>query len=116
MPIKRRLRQLAQYGFWLYSLALLVILLFHYVTPWFAFLDSWPLLRAATVYVLFIVPVAGATYLFGQRGGLATLIAAVLIMLSRVRYASANRVDVLLAAISSSLVGYLAVLILACLL
>jgi len=80
-----------------------------------AFLDSFPRTRQAAVYTLFLMPVAGATYLFGQRGGLVTLICAVLIMLSRVRFLSSDRLDALLEIIASSLVGYMVILILACL-
>ena len=69
----------------------------------------------ALLPLLLLVPVAGATYLFGQRGGLVTLIYAVLTMLSRVPTEAPGRVNALLEIIAISLVGYMVVLILACL-
>ena len=116
MPTMRRLKKIVvDYGFWFYSLALVGILVFHYSTPSLCFLDSFPLTRRAAVYILFLVPVAGATYLFGQRGGLVTLIFAVLVMLSRFPSVLSNRVDALMEVIAISFVGYMLVLILACL-
>jgi GAF domain-containing protein len=67
------------------------------------------------VYLLFLVPVAGATYLFGQRGGLVTLISALLIKLSSIRSMPVNGIDAVLDLTASALVGYMVILILACL-
>jgi signal transduction histidine kinase len=115
MASSRLQSKIVRYGFWLYSLVLVGYLAFHLSAPLVSFLPSLPLTRWTAVHVLFLLPVAGATYLFGQRGGLVTLLFALVIMLSRDPTLSPNRVDVLLEMLATSSVGYLVVLVLACL-
>jgi signal transduction histidine kinase len=59
--------------------------------------------------VLFILPIAGATFVFGQLGGWITLILAALIMLPRVFLISANSADALLEVVATAGIGSLVV-------
>ena len=97
------------HGFWIYALALIGITILYYATPQIWFLSSFPLTRRAAVRILFILPIAGATFVFGQLGGLVTLVLAVLIMLPRIFLISPNPVDALLEVIASASIGGLVV-------
>jgi len=59
----------------------------------FPLLVSFPLTRQAIGRIIFILPVAGATFAFGQAGGLITLAIAVLLMLPRVFFISHYPLD-----------------------
>ena len=110
MPDRGGLKKLLRrYGVWGYALALIVISFLYYSSPRVWFLASFPLTRRAAVRILFILPVAGATFVWGQLGGLITLILAVLIMLPRVFILSANPADALLEVIATALIGLLVV-------
>lgn len=78
-------------GFWFYALAWVAIALLYYAPvlawPWFE------LSRRAALRILFLLPVAGATFILGQVGGWATVIASVLVMLPRVLWISHAPVD-----------------------
>lgn len=65
------------------------------------------LTRHAMVRVLFMLPVAHAAFALGMTGGIATAIAAFLIMLPRVLYLSLSPVDAMVETIAVTLVGVL---------
>jgi two-component system sensor histidine kinase DegS len=83
----------------------------HYFTPQIRFppLSSFPLTRHAVERIIFILPIAGAAFAFGQAGGLITLVIAVLIMLPRVFFISAYPMDSLVETIGVAVVSYLVV-------
>jgi two-component system sensor histidine kinase DegS len=72
-------------------------------------LASFPITRQAIGRIIFILPVAGAAFTFGQVGGLVTLAIAVLIMLPRVFLISSYPADALLEIVGVAVVGYLVV-------
>jgi two-component system sensor histidine kinase DegS len=72
-------------------------------------LASFPLTRQAVGRIIFILPVAGAAFAFGQVGGLVTLAIAVLIMLPRVFLLSSYPVDAFLETVGVAVVGYLVI-------
>jgi signal transduction histidine kinase len=110
MPSRSCLKKaISGHGFWIYALALIGITILYYATPPIWFLGSFPLTRRAAVRILFILPIAGATFVFGQLGGLVTLALAVLIMLPRVFVISPNPADALLEVIASASIGGLVV-------
>ena len=97
--------------FWIVGATLILCALFHYFTPQIRSpaLASFPLTRQAIGRIIFILPVAGAAFAFGQAGGLITLALAVLIMLPRVFLISLNPGDALIETIGVTIVGYLVV-------
>jgi signal transduction histidine kinase len=97
------------HGFWVYILALIGTTIFYYATPQMWFLGSFPFTRRAAVRILFILPIAGATFVFGQLGGLVTLALAVLLMLPRVFLVSPHPADAMLEVIASASIGGLVV-------
>jgi signal transduction histidine kinase len=101
-----------RHGIWIYVLILIAISVLHYANPNIWFLTSFPLTRRAALRILFILPVAGATFVLGQVGGLVTLAAAVLIMMPRVFLISPNPVDALLEVIAVAFIGLFVVLVL----
>jgi two-component system sensor histidine kinase DegS len=72
-------------------------------------LASFPLTRQAIGRIIFILPVAGAAFAFGQAGGLITLVIAVLIMLPRVFLFSPYPADALLETAGVAVVSYLVI-------
>jgi len=72
-------------------------------------LASLPLTRQAIGRIIFILPVAGAAFAFGQVGGLTTLVIAVLIMLPRVFMISPYRVDAFLETVGVIVVSCLVI-------
>jgi signal transduction histidine kinase len=94
---------------WLYALALVAIALLYYCPPRLFSLPLLPLTRRAAVRVLFILPIAGATFVYGQLGGWITLIVAVLIMLPRIWLSSAYPVDATLEVLATAGIGSLVV-------
>jgi signal transduction histidine kinase len=109
---KNRLREVvtSRY-FWIVGATLILCALFHYFTPQIRLpaLASFPLTRQAIGRIIFILPIAGAAFAFGQAGGLITLAIAVLIMLPRVFLISLNPGDALIETIGVTIVGYLVV-------
>jgi signal transduction histidine kinase len=85
--------------------------LLHYLTPQVRFvpLSSHPLGRHAVERIVFILPIASASFAFGRTGGLLTLALAVLIMLPRVLFLSPYTADALMETAAVALVGYLMV-------
>jgi two-component system sensor histidine kinase DegS len=97
--------------FWIVAAMLAVSTFFHYFTPQIRFLPlaSFHLSRHTIERIIFILPVAGAAFAFGQTGGSITLIVAVLIMLPRVFLLSPYPIDSLVETIGIAVVGYLMV-------
>jgi signal transduction histidine kinase len=85
--------------------------LVHYLTPQIRLLPftPTPLGRHAVERIIFVLPVAGATFAFGQVGGIITLALAVLIMLPRAIFISPTPVDALIEIIAVGFVGYLVI-------
>jgi two-component system sensor histidine kinase DegS len=90
---------------------LVLCALFHYFTPQIRLpaLAPFPLTRQAIGRIIFVLPVAGAAFAFGQVGGLVTLAIAVLIMLPRVFLISLYPADALLETVAVAVVGYLVI-------
>ncbi|MGA9348188.1 MAG: GAF domain-containing protein [Anaerolineae bacterium] len=109
---KNRLRNvITSRYFWILGTTLVLCALFHYFTPQIRLpaLASFPLTRQAIGRIIFILPIAGAAFAFGQAGGLVTLAIAVLIMLPRVFLISLSPADALLETIGVAVVGYLVI-------
>ena len=101
---------IANYAFWLIAIAFVVTTLFHYSTPQVRPLsDDVSLSRHAVERILFILPVAGATFAFGQLGGWITFILSILVMLPRTIWLSPYRTDALIETAATALVGYLVI-------
>jgi putative methionine-R-sulfoxide reductase with GAF domain len=75
----------------------------------FPLLVSFPLTRQAIGRIIFILPVAGATFAFGQAGGLITLAIAVLLMLPRVFLISPYPIDAFVETMGIAVVSYLVI-------
>jgi signal transduction histidine kinase len=96
--------------FWILVAMMTAITVIHYLTP-----QIRPLLpnvdlflsRHAVERILFVLPIAAATFAFGQSGGIIALIIAMLIMLPRVIWLSAYPVDALTETVATGVVGYL---------
>ena len=99
-------------SFWVYVVMLVSITLLHYCNPQVTALQGYPLTRHAVVRILFILPVAGATFVFGRGTGLLTLVLVIAIMLPRVFFISVSPVDALLEVVATTIAGYLVVLML----
>jgi signal transduction histidine kinase len=98
-------------SFWILGAMLIGLGLVHYLTPQTRLLPftPTPLGRHAVERIIFVLPVAGATFAFGQVGGITTLVLAVLIMLPRAIFISPTPVDALIEIIAVGFVGYLVV-------
>ena len=82
----------------------------HYLTPQTRSLlpsVELSLSRHTVERILFVLPVAAATFLFGQTGGMLTLTLAMLIMLPRVVWLSARPMDAMVETVATGIVGYL---------
>jgi signal transduction histidine kinase len=89
---------------------MVAITLIHYLTPQIRpLLPSLELFlsRHAVERILFVLPVAAATFAFRQAGGIVTLIAAVMIMLPRAIWLSDHPVDAMAETATAAVVGYL---------
>ena len=108
---ERLKRVVSRRSFWILAAMLVGLAFLHYLTPQIRFLPllRTPLLRHAIERVIFILPVAGATFAFGQAGGLVTLVIAVLIMLPRVFLISPYPMDALTETAAVAVVGYLVI-------
>jgi len=104
--LKRVVRQRA---FWILAAMLLSTGLLHYVTPQVRVLPLAPysLGRHAVERIIFLVPVAGATFAFGQVGGLVTLVLTLLIMLPRAVLMSPYPADAIIETAAVAVVGYI---------
>jgi signal transduction histidine kinase len=97
-------------SFWILTAMLIVLAILHYLTPQVRFLPMLhPLGRHAVERIIFILPVAGATFAFGQTGGLIALGLSLLIMLPRVFLLSPYLGDALTETVAVGVVGYLVV-------
>jgi signal transduction histidine kinase len=107
-----RLRQIvSRRSFWILTAMLVALAAFHYLTPQVRFLHIalHPLGRHAVERIIFILPVAGAAFAFGQAGGLVALVLSILIMLPRVLFLSPYPGDALTETVAVGVVGYLVV-------
>ena len=97
--------------FWIVAVMLMASAFLHYLTPQLHLppLSSFPLTRHAVERIIFILPVAGAAFAFGQDAGLITLAIAVLIMIPRVFLFSAQPMDALLETIGVAVVSYIVI-------
>ena len=95
-------------SFWILAAMLTGLGLIHYLTSQIRFLPmvSHPMGRHAVERIVFILPVAGATFAFGQIGGVATLIITILIMLPRALLLSPYPVDACVEIVAVGFVGY----------
>jgi len=92
-------------SFWLILGMLAVLTLLHYLRPQIAFLSTGFLERHAVERIVFLLPVAAATFAFGLTGGLTTLGLATLIMLPRILWFSSSPGDAWLEMLAILLVG-----------
>jgi len=97
--------------FWIVVVMLAVSTFLHYFTPQVRFppLASFPLTRHAIERIIFILPIAGSAFAFGQVGGLIALGFSVLVMLPRVFLISAYPMDALVETTGVAVVSYLVV-------
>lgn len=104
-------RALRRRSFWILAAMFISLGLIHYLTSQIRFLPlvSHPLGRHAVERIIFILPVAGATFAFGQIGGIAALIVALLIMLPRAIFLSPYPVDASAETVAVAFVGYFVV-------
>ncbi|MDH7485828.1 MAG: GAF domain-containing sensor histidine kinase [Anaerolineae bacterium] len=100
-----------QRSFWILLAMLAGIGALHYLTPQVRFLAllPFPLQRHTVERIIFLVPVAGATFAFGQTGGLVALGAAILIMLPRIFLVFPQPADALVETAAVAIVGYVIV-------
>jgi hypothetical protein len=104
-----RLRQAAsRRSFWILGAVLIAVTALHYFSPQVRPLPltPYPLERHAVERIIFLIPVAGAAFAFGQIGGLITLALAILLMLPRAFLISPSPTDAILETIAVALVGY----------
>lgn len=109
-PRVRDLREIiAVPNFWVLAIMLVGLGLVHYLTPQVRGLPlaTHPLGRHAVERIVFILPVAGATFAFGYGGGLITLALVTFIMLPRALFISPYPVDSTLEVVAVGIVGYL---------
>jgi two-component system sensor histidine kinase DegS len=109
---KNRLKKaITSHSFWIIVAMLAASTFLHYskLQALLPSLASFPLTRQAVGRIIFILPVAGAAFAFGQAGGLVTLVIAVLIMLPRVFFISPYPIDALVETIGVSVVAYIVV-------
>ena len=109
--MNRLKRIVGRRSFWILATMLVVLGLVHYLTPQERTLPITPytLVRHAVDRIIFVLPVAGATFVFGQAGGLVALALAVAIMLPRALFISPYPADALTEILGVGVVGYLVV-------
>jgi two-component system sensor histidine kinase DegS len=111
--LKNRLKKtITSRYFWIIVAMLAAATFLHYFfTPQthLPLLASFPLTRQAIGRIIFILPVAGATFAFGQAGGLITLVIAVLLMLPRVFFISPYPMDAFVETMGIAVVSYLVI-------
>jgi len=107
---RHRLKRLIrQRSFWILAAMLTGIGILHYLTAQVRFLPLTPfsLGRHAVERIIFLVPISGATFVYGQAGGLVTLALTILIMLPRVFFMSPSPADALVETAAVSVIGYI---------
>jgi signal transduction histidine kinase len=112
MLSKNRMKEIiTSHYFWIVAAMLIASTFLHYFTPQVRLppLVSFPLTRHAIERIIFILPIAGASFAFGQAGGLVTLALSVLIMLPRVFLSSPYPADALLETVAVGVVSYVVV-------
>ena len=112
MLSKNRLKEvITSHYFWMVAAMLAASTVLHYFTPQVCLppLLSFPLTRHTIERIIFLLPIAGASFAFGQAGGLITLALAVLIMLPRALVSSPYPVDAVLETASVTVVGYIVI-------
>lgn len=94
-------------NFWILAVMLIGLTLLHYFTPQVRPIPLTPYFmeRHAVERIVFLLPIAGATFAFGQAGGFIMLILAVLIMLPRVFFLSPYPGDALVETAAVGVVG-----------
>jgi len=95
-------------SFWILAAVLTLIAAIHYASPQIRFLPlvPHPMTRHAVERIMFLLPVAGASFAFGQTGGLIMLGLVILIMLPRAIFVSPYQVDAVVEITAVGLVGY----------
>jgi two-component system, NarL family, sensor histidine kinase DegS len=107
---RRWKRAATRASFWVILATMAAITLLHYLTPQIRFLSppmNAFLSRHAVERILFIFPIAGATFAFGQGGGWLILSLAVLVMLPRALWLSPSPIDALVETAATAVIGYL---------
>jgi signal transduction histidine kinase len=92
--------------FWIVVAMLAVCTFFHYLP---AMDGVFSLTRQSVVRIIYLLPVAAASFAFGQAGGLFTLVVAVALMLPRIILISSQPVDAAFETAGVAIVGYLIV-------
>lgn len=108
-PRRNRSRQIViNRNFWILAVMMIGLTLLHYFTPQVRPIPLTPFFmeRHAVERIVFLMPIAGATFAFGQVGGFVTLILAVLIMLPRVFFMTPYPGDALVETAAVGVVGY----------
>ncbi len=97
--------------FWIVVAMLAASTFLHYLTPQTRLLPlvSFPLTRHAVERIIFILPIAGAAFAFGQAGGLVTLALAVFIMVPRIFLVSDYPADALLETAAVAAISYVVI-------
>ena len=114
MLSKNRLKEaVANRYLWIVAAMLAASTFLHYFTPQVRLppLVSFPLTRHTIERIIFLLPIAGASFAFGQAGGLITLALASLIMLPRAFLSSPYPADAILETVAVAMVGYLIVIL-----
>lgn len=106
-----RLLFLREKSFWIVTAMIAVLAFLHYATPQVRFLplSMNPMSRHAVERIIFILPIASASFAFGRKGGITVLILSILIMLPRAFILSPSPIDSLVETIAVAVVGYLVV-------
>mgnify|MGYP000363989470 CR=1 FL=1 len=95
-------------SFWILAVVVTLIGVVHYASPQTRFLPlvPHPMTRHAVERIMFLLPVAGASFAFGQTGGLIMLGLVILIMLPRAILISPYQMDAIIEITAVGLVGY----------
>jgi len=93
---------------WILAAMLIGLALLHYLTPQVRPVPLTPFFmeRHAVERIIFLLPIAAATFAFGQTGGVVTLILSILIMLPRAFFMSSYPGDALVETVAVGAVGY----------
>jgi hypothetical protein len=92
---------------WIILAMVSLLTVLHYVRPPIVLFPGGVLERHGVERIILLLPIAGATFAFGQAGGLITLGLAILIMLPRVFWFSKFPGDALVEVLAVGFVGYL---------
>jgi hypothetical protein len=97
-----------QRSFLILAAMLMALTALHYFTPQARplFLTPYVMERHAIERIVFLMPIAGATFAFGQVGGWITLLLSILIMLPRALFLSPYPGDALAETAAVGVVGY----------